>query len=61
MNCHVGRIVFRTTGQRYPYRIKHLNRYAALPDHGQLRIEARFAGFDGEERFPDARHPDDSG
>ncbi|MDD2744411.1 MAG: polyketide synthase dehydratase domain-containing protein, partial [Rhodocyclaceae bacterium] len=36
----------------YPYRIKQLNRYAALPDHGQLRIEARFAGFDGEDRFP---------
>jgi 1-acyl-sn-glycerol-3-phosphate acyltransferase len=36
----------------YPYRIKQLNRYAALPDHGQLRVEARFAGFDGEDRFP---------
>lgn len=36
----------------YPYRIKQLNRYARLPDHGQLRVEARFAGFDGEDRFP---------
>ena len=36
----------------YPYRIKQMNRYAALPDHGQLRIEARFSGFDGEDRFP---------
>ena len=36
----------------YPYRIKQLNRYAALPDSGELRVEARFAGFDGEDRFP---------
>ncbi|MBK7050134.1 MAG: polyketide synthase dehydratase domain-containing protein [Rhodoferax sp.] len=36
----------------YPYRIKHMNLYAPLPDTGELRIEARFAGFDGEERFP---------
>jgi 1-acyl-sn-glycerol-3-phosphate acyltransferase len=36
----------------YPYRIKQMNRYAALPDSGELRVEARFAGFDGEDRFP---------
>jgi hypothetical protein len=36
----------------YPYRIKQLNRYADLPDAGELRVESRFAGFDGEERFP---------
>jgi 3-hydroxymyristoyl/3-hydroxydecanoyl-(acyl carrier protein) dehydratase/1-acyl-sn-glycerol-3-phosphate acyltransferase len=36
----------------YPYRIKQLNLYAALPDSGELRVEARFAGFDGEDRFP---------
>jgi 1-acyl-sn-glycerol-3-phosphate acyltransferase len=36
----------------YPYRLKHMNLYAPLPDAGELRIEARFAGFDGEERFP---------
>jgi 1-acyl-sn-glycerol-3-phosphate acyltransferase len=36
----------------YPYRLKHMNLYAPLPDAGELRVEARFAGFDGEERFP---------
>jgi acyl transferase domain-containing protein/3-hydroxymyristoyl/3-hydroxydecanoyl-(acyl carrier protein) dehydratase/1-acyl-sn-glycerol-3-phosphate acyltransferase len=36
----------------YPYRIKHLNIYADLPDVGDLSVEARFAGFDGEDRFP---------
>lgn len=36
----------------YPYRIKQLNRYADLPDAGELRVESRFAGFDGEDRFP---------
>jgi 1-acyl-sn-glycerol-3-phosphate acyltransferase len=36
----------------YPYRIKQLNFYAPLPDTGELRVEARFAGFDGEDRFP---------
>ena len=36
----------------YPYRLKHLRSYAPLPDSGELRVEARFAGFDGEPRFP---------
>ena len=36
----------------YPYRLKHMNLYAPLPDAGELRVEARFAGFDGEDRFP---------
>jgi acyl transferase domain-containing protein/3-hydroxymyristoyl/3-hydroxydecanoyl-(acyl carrier protein) dehydratase len=36
----------------YPYRLKHMNLYVALPDAGELRVEARFAGFDGEDRFP---------
>ena len=36
----------------YPYRIKHLHLFSALPDAGELRVEARFAGFDGEPRFP---------
>jgi 1-acyl-sn-glycerol-3-phosphate acyltransferase len=36
----------------YPYRIKQLNLYAPLPNRGELRVEARFAGFDGEDRFP---------
>jgi 3-hydroxymyristoyl/3-hydroxydecanoyl-(acyl carrier protein) dehydratase/malonyl CoA-acyl carrier protein transacylase/1-acyl-sn-glycerol-3-phosphate acyltransferase len=36
----------------YPYRIKQLNLYAPLPNTGELRVEARFAGFDGEDRFP---------
>jgi acyl transferase domain-containing protein/3-hydroxymyristoyl/3-hydroxydecanoyl-(acyl carrier protein) dehydratase/1-acyl-sn-glycerol-3-phosphate acyltransferase len=36
----------------YPYRIKQMNLYAALPDSGELRVESRFAGFDGEDRFP---------
>lgn len=36
----------------YPYRLKHMNLYGALPDAGELRVEARFAGFDGEDRFP---------
>ena len=36
----------------YPYRIKQLRFFAALPDAGELRVEARFAGFDGEPRFP---------
>jgi hypothetical protein len=38
----------------YPYRLKYMNLYAPLPDAGELRVEARFAGFDGEDRFPDA-------
>jgi 1-acyl-sn-glycerol-3-phosphate acyltransferase len=36
----------------YPYRLKHLNLYAPLPSEGVLRVESRFAGFDGEARFP---------
>ena len=36
----------------YPYRILQMNLYVPLPDAGELRVEARFAGFDGEDRFP---------
>ena len=36
----------------YPYRIKHLHVFEALPDAGELKVEARFVGFDGEARFP---------
>ena len=36
----------------YPYRIKQLRVFSPLPDAGELRVEARFAGFDGEPRFP---------
>ncbi|MDP3154289.1 MAG: beta-ketoacyl synthase N-terminal-like domain-containing protein [Archangium sp.] len=36
----------------YPYRIKHLHIFQALPDAGELKVEARFVGFDGEARFP---------
>jgi 3-oxoacyl-(acyl-carrier-protein) synthase/3-hydroxymyristoyl/3-hydroxydecanoyl-(acyl carrier protein) dehydratase/1-acyl-sn-glycerol-3-phosphate acyltransferase len=36
----------------YPYRLKELRRFAPLPEKGQLRLETRFAGFDGEPRFP---------
>jgi acyl transferase domain-containing protein/3-hydroxymyristoyl/3-hydroxydecanoyl-(acyl carrier protein) dehydratase/1-acyl-sn-glycerol-3-phosphate acyltransferase len=36
----------------YPYRLKHLHLYSRLPDSGELQVEARFAGFDGEPRFP---------
>jgi acyl transferase domain-containing protein/3-hydroxymyristoyl/3-hydroxydecanoyl-(acyl carrier protein) dehydratase/1-acyl-sn-glycerol-3-phosphate acyltransferase len=36
----------------YPYRLKSLRRFAPLPDYGTLRLETRFAGFDGEPRFP---------
>ncbi len=36
----------------YPYRLRELNLYGELPDSGELRVEARFAGFDGDPRFP---------
>ncbi|HEY1086565.1 MAG TPA: 1-acyl-sn-glycerol-3-phosphate acyltransferase, partial [Archangium sp.] len=37
----------------YPYRLQHLRLFALLPDAGELRVEARFVGFDGDEtRFP---------
>ena len=36
----------------YPYRLKYLHLYSPLPDAGVLQVEARFAGFDGEPRFP---------
>ncbi|MCU0753542.1 MAG: 1-acyl-sn-glycerol-3-phosphate acyltransferase [Xanthomonadales bacterium] len=36
----------------YPYRLKHIDFHGALPEAGELRVEARFAGFDGEDRFP---------
>lgn len=36
----------------YPFRLERLHAYAPLPEHGLLRLESRFAGFDGDERFP---------
>ncbi|MBK6908315.1 MAG: beta keto-acyl synthase [Rhodocyclaceae bacterium] len=36
----------------YPYRLKHLHCFADLPDSGDVQVEARFVGFDGDERFP---------
>jgi 3-oxoacyl-(acyl-carrier-protein) synthase/3-hydroxymyristoyl/3-hydroxydecanoyl-(acyl carrier protein) dehydratase/1-acyl-sn-glycerol-3-phosphate acyltransferase len=37
----------------YPYRLERLDVHARIPDAGEARIEARFAGFDGEDRrFP---------
>ncbi|MDP1829027.1 MAG: beta-ketoacyl synthase N-terminal-like domain-containing protein [Archangium sp.] len=36
----------------YPYRIKQLRVFSPLPDAGEVRVESRFAGFDGEPRFP---------
>jgi acyl transferase domain-containing protein/3-hydroxymyristoyl/3-hydroxydecanoyl-(acyl carrier protein) dehydratase len=34
----------------YPHRIVSLDLYEPLPDAGEVRVEARFAGFDGTER-----------
>ncbi len=38
----------------YPYRLKQLRVFAPLPTSGEVRVEARFAGFDGDDeaRFP---------
>jgi 1-acyl-sn-glycerol-3-phosphate acyltransferase len=36
----------------YPQRIVSLRLFAPLPDAGEVRCEARFAGFDGAPRFP---------
>ena len=36
----------------YPYRIPEIRLLAPLPDRRALRLEARFAGFDGDPRFP---------
>ncbi|MEO6417867.1 MAG: 3-hydroxyacyl-[acyl-carrier-protein] dehydratase FabA, partial [Polyangiaceae bacterium] len=36
----------------YPYRIPEIRFFAPLPDSGEIHLEARFAGFDGEPRFP---------
>lgn len=36
----------------YPYRIPEIRFFAPLPDAGEIRLEARFAGFDGDPRFP---------
>jgi hypothetical protein len=37
----------------YPHRISRFEQFEPLPDTGEVRVEARFAGFDGEDRrFP---------
>lgn len=36
----------------YPYRLRRLVVHRPLPDAGDLVVEVRFAGFDGEARFP---------
>jgi PfaB family protein len=36
----------------YPYKISKLSLFAPLPATGAVRVEARFAGFDGDARFP---------
>jgi 1-acyl-sn-glycerol-3-phosphate acyltransferase len=37
----------------YPYRIPHLHVYAPLPERGEVQVDARFAGFEGDDaRFP---------
>jgi len=36
----------------YPYRIASLAVHAPLPRAGEVRCEARFVGFDGDDRFP---------
>ncbi|WP_394833699.1 polyketide synthase dehydratase domain-containing protein [Pendulispora rubella] len=36
----------------YPHAIPHLRFYGALPSKGDVRIEVRFAGFDGDPRRP---------
>jgi acyl transferase domain-containing protein/3-hydroxymyristoyl/3-hydroxydecanoyl-(acyl carrier protein) dehydratase/1-acyl-sn-glycerol-3-phosphate acyltransferase len=36
----------------YPYRIPSLRLFGELPSSGEATVEVRFAGFDGEPRFP---------
>jgi len=36
----------------YPYRIPSLSLHGEIPSSGEGRVEVRFAGFDGEPRFP---------
>ncbi|MBL9038254.1 MAG: polyketide synthase dehydratase domain-containing protein [Archangium sp.] len=36
----------------YPYRLSWLHRYEPLPTSGPVQLEVRFAGFDGDPRFP---------
>jgi acyl transferase domain-containing protein/3-hydroxymyristoyl/3-hydroxydecanoyl-(acyl carrier protein) dehydratase/1-acyl-sn-glycerol-3-phosphate acyltransferase len=36
----------------YPYRIPSLTLHGEIPSSGEGRVEVRFAGFDGEPRFP---------
>jgi 3-hydroxymyristoyl/3-hydroxydecanoyl-(acyl carrier protein) dehydratase/1-acyl-sn-glycerol-3-phosphate acyltransferase len=36
----------------YPHRIPEMRLHAPLPDSGEIRTEVRFAGFDGDRRFP---------
>ncbi len=36
----------------YPYRVPYLRLYGPTPHSGDVRVEARFVGFDGDNRFP---------
>lgn len=36
----------------YPYRISEMQFHERLPDSGEIQLEVRFAGFDGDPRFP---------
>ncbi|MEW5848463.1 MAG: beta-ketoacyl synthase N-terminal-like domain-containing protein [Myxococcota bacterium] len=36
----------------YPYRIPTMRLFADIPESGEAQVEVRFAGFDGEPRFP---------
>jgi acyl transferase domain-containing protein/3-hydroxymyristoyl/3-hydroxydecanoyl-(acyl carrier protein) dehydratase/1-acyl-sn-glycerol-3-phosphate acyltransferase len=36
----------------YPYRMKSVTVFGALPTAGVVRVEARFIGFDGDDRYP---------
>jgi 3-hydroxymyristoyl/3-hydroxydecanoyl-(acyl carrier protein) dehydratase/1-acyl-sn-glycerol-3-phosphate acyltransferase len=36
----------------YPYRVYGLRFFSPIPDTGRVGLEARFAGFDGDLRFP---------
>jgi 1-acyl-sn-glycerol-3-phosphate acyltransferase len=39
----------------YPYRIPFIRLYGPTPRAGELAVEARFAGFDGDGRYPTIR------
>jgi acyl transferase domain-containing protein/3-hydroxymyristoyl/3-hydroxydecanoyl-(acyl carrier protein) dehydratase/1-acyl-sn-glycerol-3-phosphate acyltransferase len=36
----------------YPHRIPEMRLHEPLPDFGEVRVEVRFAGFEGDPRFP---------